>query len=130
MKARILHYIILMLSLFLLWSVVKLAYSEWIKNDICPRIIGVPACYIILLCAILVFFSHINVFGKKGLLLYFISAGIPWLIALVGTIQQMSQQIECPKTSTGTPMCYLSFAFFSALILLKIIENRRSLIVK
>ncbi|WP_299778884.1 hypothetical protein [uncultured Formosa sp.] len=51
--------------------------------------------------------------------MYFIGTAIAFLIAFYGTIMQVSEIIECPKTSTGIPMCFISLSIFTTLIITK-----------
>ena len=118
---KIISVIIWSLALFGLYGTAGLVMDEISIGDICPKILNIPACYIILTCFILVLVAQTN-FAKKIFWLYFIGAGIAWTIAATGTIGQLTGTIECPKTAGGTPMCYLSLAFFSSLIILKLLE--------
>ena len=106
-----------------IWGSYGLAKDDWVNGDVCPKILGIPACYIILSCFLLAAVSHIKVLGDK-FWLYFVSTGIAWSIATYGTLGETFGWAECPKTAGGTPMCYISFAMFSTLILLKIIHSR------
>ena len=111
------------LALFGLYGTFGLVSREFAKGNICPKIIGIPACYIILLSFIMVLVSHSNLL-KDSHWLYIIGAGVAWSIAATGTVGQLRGVIECPKTAGGTPMCYLSLAFFSTLLLLKLAETK------
>lgn len=103
------------------YGTIGLVGREIAKGNICPKILGIPACYIILISFIMVLLSHSSLL-KDNHWLYVIGASIAWSIAATGTIGQLMGNIECPKTAGGTPMCYLSLAFFSTLLLLKLAE--------
>ncbi|EPR72358.1 hypothetical protein ADIWIN_2528 [Winogradskyella psychrotolerans RS-3] len=53
--------------------------------------------------------------------MYFLFTGLAGSIALVASIMQFTGHAECPKTASGTPMCYYSLLLFSSLIILKIL---------
>lgn len=87
-------------------------------GGICPKLIGVPACYIILSCLIVAGIGQLT--GSNWA--YFLATGLAAGIAIAGTIGQLSGVMECPKTGGGTPMCYLSLTMFGSLILLKVVS--------
>ena len=98
-----------------------LVYDEIKTTNVCPKLLGIPACYIILTCFTIPFFTHISK-GKNSI--YFLFTGIAFIIALVASIMQFTGLGECPKTGNGTPMCYYSLLLFTILIFLKIIIMR------
>lgn len=50
---------------------------------------------------------------------YFGFMAIPFLLALKGTVTELSGTVICPRTAGGTPMCYLSLGFCTLLLALK-----------
>jgi len=118
---KLISIIIWGLAAFGTYGTVGLVGREISKGNICPKILGIPACYIILASFLMVLASHSTLL-KDNYWLYYIGAGIAWSIAATGTVGQLMGSIECPKTAGGTPMCYLSLAFFSTLLILKLIE--------
>lgn len=114
-----LKYVIHLIFLFGIYGAGTLAYNELIYGNICPKIINVPACYIILSCLIVPFIIHLI---KENNSVYFIFTGLAWSIAIYGSIMEFLGVSKCPKTDTGIPMCYISLAIFTFLILLKIIQ--------
>ncbi len=118
---KLLSLLIWGLAIFGTYGSIGLVGQEMSTGNICPKILGIPACYIILASFLMVLLSHSNLL-KDHYWLYSIGAGIAWSIAATGTVGQWMGNIECPKTTGGTPMCYLSLAFFSTLILLKVAE--------
>ncbi len=116
-------YIIVAILLFGSYGAGSLAFQEFTQGNICPKILGIPACYIILACFIVPLIVHLFKFNN---LLYFLATGLAWSIATYGSIMQIRGIIECPKTSGGTPMCFISFGIFTTLILLKSIEIAKS----
>ncbi|MFI8605311.1 hypothetical protein ACIGCP_12665 [Cellulophaga baltica] len=88
----------------------------------CPKIGMVPACIIVLFCFLVPLVAHLK---KKWNVLYFLFTGLAFVIAIIASVMQYLGHNECPKTDGGIPMCYLSFAIFSLLITLKIIQLKK-----
>lgn len=120
-KDKIFFWAIIPIGLVVLKAIFDLSYDHWMNGEVCPSLIGIPACYIILFCVVLLFISHFRLVNDKNIGFYF-GTGLPWLIAFYATVKQALQIIQCPKSSSGIPMCYLSFGFFSALLILKYLE--------
>ncbi len=114
---KTLNIILIMVFSLSILGASNLVYNEFINNSICPKILNIPACYIIMLCFIIPLFGHIL---KWSNYLYFIGTGLAFSIAFYGTIMQILEIIQCPKTSTGIPMCFISLSIFTTLIILKI----------
>jgi len=117
-------YIIIAVLLFSIYGSYDLSKVDFIRKNICPKIISIPACYIVLLFFTLALFSHIlpNTFSSNWWYFGFIT--IPLLLAISGTATELSGTVICPRTSGGTPMCYISLAICSVLIILKITEHK------
>ena len=95
-----------------------LVYTEFTEGNGCPSIASIPACLIILICLVFPLISH---FINKFNTIYFVLTGIAFSIALFASIRQFFDLGDCPKTSSGVPMCYFSLLIFTSLILLKYI---------
>jgi hypothetical protein len=122
MFKKAVSFIIYFLLLFGVYGAGKLSYNEIMYQNICPKIIGIPACFIIFLCFLIPLIVH---FLRKKNTLYFLFTGIAFLIAMIGTIGQMTNKIQCPKNDNGIPMCFISLGIFITLILLKIFLIRK-----
>ena len=112
------YWITLIILLFVTYSAFNLSIRDWKKKNVCPKIAGIPACYIVFTCFLIALISHIlntNLTNK----IYCIGIGIPALIALIGSITEISGKTICPKTNSGIPMCYISLAFCVVLIVVK-----------
>ncbi len=99
----------------------NLVFDELRQGEICPPLLGVPACYLIMICILLVLVSQLGIARDRNRL-FFLGAGAAWLVAVVASVLQLAGEVECPKTSSGTPLCYLSLILFSVLWALKIGE--------
>ena len=67
-------------------------------------------------------------FARRRMVLIFMAGWIPVvLLALVGTALELNGTTTCPKTTSGTPLCFYSLAaaftlfalYFATLFLLK-----------
>ena len=58
---------------------------------------------------------------KLNYAVYFGFTGLAFVIALIASIMKITGLGECPKTASGTPMCYYSLLIFTSLIVLKIL---------
>ena len=118
---KILNYGIFFVLFIGIFGAGKLVLEEFKTGDGCPKILGTPMCLVILICFIIPLISQLL---KKWNFAYFLFTAIAASIALPATIMQFIGKAECPKTTTGTPMCYYSLIIFTSLIVLKIIEIR------
>lgn len=115
---NIFYWITLVLILFVTYASGRLSLYDWKKKNICPKIAGIPACYIVFVCFLTASISHLinTAFSTQ---LFFIFIGIPGVIALIGSITELTGRTICPKTKSGIPMCYISLGFCVALAITK-----------
>ena len=118
MSNKITYYSILAILIIGLFGAGGLVIEEFKTGEGCPKIMDIPMCLVVLICFIIPLISHLL---KKGNVLYFLFTGLAGSIALVASIMQFTGHAECPKTTSGTPMCYYSLLLFSSLIILKIL---------
>lgn len=111
---EIFTYIFLIVWIYGAWSLVYSDLSIW---DICPELLWVPACFIILFFFVLLFLIQILNVNKK---IFYVIISIPLAIALYATIFQIIWSVECPKTEGWIPMCYISLFLFTWLLVSKI----------
>ncbi|WP_282071390.1 hypothetical protein [Polaribacter atrinae] len=114
---KVLHIILILIFVLSILGASSLVYDEFINESICPKIFNIPACYIIMGCFIMPLLGHLL---KWNNYIYFIGTGLAFSIALYGTTSQLLEIVQCPKTSTGIPMCFISLSIFTSLIFLKI----------
>lgn len=119
MKNRIITILILLVFVLGIVGVSELVWTEFSVHNVCPKIVGIPACYIIIICLIVPLTVHVLHLKTS---LYFIFTGITFTIALVASILEFTGNGICPKSESGTPLCYYSFIIFLSLILLKIVH--------
>ena len=116
MSKKITYYSILVILIIGIFGAGGLVLEEFKTGDGCPKILQVPMCLVVLICFMVPLLVHLL---KKWNLLYFLFTGLAASIALVASIMQFFGNAECPKTDSGTPMCYYSLLLFSSLIILK-----------
>jgi len=115
------YWITTILLLFVLYSSFKLSVKDWKQKNVCPKIMGIPACYIVFVCFTAAFICHgLNTCISSRM--YFICIGIPGIIALIGSVTELSGKTICPKTDLGVPMCYYSLGFCVILLLTKFLS--------
>jgi hypothetical protein len=99
----------------------NLSMGEINNGHVCPKIIFIPACYLVFLFFTLSFIVHLF---KRRFAVFFASLFIPFALALSGTISEFMGIDVCPRTSGGIPMCHISFIFCLTILLLKYIYQR------
>jgi len=85
----------------------QLSRHDFKKKDVCPKLAGIPACYIVFLFFLVGGVSHIinTTLATKA---FYLLIGVPAVIALIGSVVELSGRRICPKTKGGIPMCYIS----------------------
>ena len=125
MKSKLINGLLLLVFLIGIIGAGLLVYEEIKTTEVCPKLLGIPACYFILTCFVIPFFTHIF---KGSNIIYFLFSGLAFVIGLVASFMQFTGLGECPKTANGTPMCYYSLMLFTSIVFLKIIllKNKKS----
>ena len=118
MSKIITYYSVLVILIIGLFGAGMLVVEEFKTGNGCPKIMDIPMCLVVLICFVIPLIAHLL---KKYNSIYFLFTGLAFLIAIVASVMQFKGLGECPKLDNGIPMCYLSFALFSTLIILKII---------
>jgi len=122
MSKKIIYYSILVILIIGLFGAGGLVIEEFKTGKGCPKIMQIPMCLVILICFIIPLIVHLL---RKINVLYFLFTGFAGSIALFASVMQFLEKAECPKTVSGTPMCYYSLLLFSSLIILKIYHLKR-----
>ncbi len=121
MVHKLCYWLVLGLLLFVIYATSQLAFLEWTQPQSCPLIGPIPACYLVLFCFIGALISH--VFTKNSWW-FFGFVSIVALIASIGTFGQIFDFLQCPRSSSGIPMCFLSLAFCLSLLIGKWFQVR------
>jgi len=119
----IIYFVIAGLLIFAIYGSFNLSRRDYRKKNVCPKVLGIPACYIVLLFFILTFLAHILKGPLSSIWWYYGFLAVPLLLALSGSLAELSGKKICPRTAGGTPMCFISLGFCSTLLILTIIEN-------
>lgn len=123
MKKKIINYSIYLVFIFGILGAGNLAFTEFLHQGTCPRLGIIPACYIIFACLLIPFVAHIF---NKGKVIYFLFVSFALAIATYATVGQLIGKVQCPKMENGFPMCYISFGIFFSLVILKILQIRKT----
>lgn len=121
---QILFFVIIGILLFSIYGSFNLSMVDFQKKNVCPKILGIPACYIVFLFFSLALGSHLFKGSLGNDLWYYGLMAVPFLLALSGTLTELSGKVVCPRTPGGTPMCYISLGICTTLIVLKFLESR------
>ena len=123
---RILFYGIIVILLFTIYGSFNLSLTDFQKKDVCPKVLGIPACYLVFLFFVLTFIAHTFKGAIASDWWYYGFMAVPFLLALSGTLTELSGKVICPRTPGGTPMCFISLAFCTGLLVMKFIEHKVS----
>lgn len=101
-----------------LYGALSVSYTTITGTSPCPSIVGVPACFVVLLgYSMMLVATIIN--RQKNVRWLFVAGWLPvFLLAFVGTLFEIGNGNTCPKSSTGLALCYVSLSFAVAVALL------------
>lgn len=109
-----------------------LSRSHLIGPPVCPVLLGIPACVIVLVSYVLITIAWgMALVEKKSdrAFNFFVFGFLPaFILALIGSAGEIFGVGKCPHTSAGTPKCYISFGFLIMLAIgwgaLDFLKNR------
>jgi FtsH-binding integral membrane protein len=102
---------------------VYLSVRNLIQGDYCPPILGIPACYIVLIAFLLTFISTRM---DKGSAYVFIPGGVLGLIlAVIFSFKEMVSKGTCPDFF-GIALCYVSLIVFAFMFIFFLIYSRKN----
>jgi len=122
--SRIVYIVLCVVLLVAILEAFKLSLANFHGKNECPKLLGIPACYLVLLSFVLMLLAQLASSFFSGATYYFAFLAFPLLLALIGTLTELSGKVICPRTAGGTPMCYLSLAICLLLLCLKIAEQK------
>lgn len=125
MNKNIFYWLTTAVLFFAIYGASSLSLSDFNGTISCPKLAGIPACYLVLLFFVLGGISNFvkNKFTNKA---FFFFIGTPGLLALFASIQELNVPNTCPQTASGIPMCFISLGLCSAILLFKFISLKRS----
>ena len=110
-------YLILVILILVIYASFRLSMKDYQKKNVCPKVLGIQARYLVFLFFAGAFIVH--TLELKPACLYYGFLAIPSLLAIAGTLTELSGKEICPRTTSGRPMCYISFIICTLLITLK-----------
>ena len=113
-----LYILIILIAGFAVYGSFSLSMNDWQIGNVCPKILGIPACYIVFGCFAMALITHF-IPSSKSKWAFFFFIGIVTLIASTGTIGELTGTAKCPTTAGGTPMCFISLAICLSLLITK-----------
>lgn len=117
--------LLLAINGFAIYGSFDLSMKDWTVGDVCPKILSIPACYIVFSFFVLAFVSHFLKHANAKWIFFF-AVGMVTLIATTGTVGELTGLAKCPRTSDGTPMCFISLGICISLLLSKVMLLRAS----
>ena len=108
---------------FVLVQLAPVIRSELADGSGCPDIGPVPACYVVAGCYALM--GIVAIFHPVRLQVIYWTGWAPvFLLALSGSVLEISGTPTCPAAANGTPMCFYSLALATVLAVLFIVTLR------
>ena len=107
-------------AVFVLVRLSPVIHKEWTDGTGCPNIGLVPACYLVAVCYSLMAIAAI--INPARLKIMFLTGWAPvFLLALSGSVLEISGTPTCPAAANGTPLCFYSLALAIILAVLFLI---------
>jgi hypothetical protein len=103
-------------------GVFPIAQKQFLGTALCPALGPIPACYLVLLGYALIVNS--TLVGKRIKFLTFATGAIPlFVLALTGSGIELSGQAACPRSSGGTPTCFLSLGLVGLIVIVYLADR-------
>ena len=97
-----------------------------LQGQNCPMIGFVPACYVVFVGYLAMAFS-VTINPRKTAWLFY-PGWIPvFMLAFTGTSLELMGKPTCPRTSADIPLCFLSLAISTGLLLAYLFTRGRSI---
>ena len=101
-----------------LYGALSVSYLTIMDIAPCPSILNIPACYVVT-AGYFLMLTATFLYQKNIAKTLFIIGWLPvLLLALVGSLLELSYGEICPKSSIGVPLCYVSLSFAMLVALL------------
>ncbi len=104
-------------ALFVLSSIVPISVHHWHTGNACPMLGPIPACYVVSLCYAAMALASIW-WQKRWHAAFYFGATPVILLALSGTLLELSGRPTCPDSESGVPLCFYSLAAGLAMLTL------------
>jgi len=107
---NILRFSVIILGAVGFLGVTQISYVHAIGQESCPILGSIPACYLIFIGYAMVIASMLPKISRARMI--FLIGWTPVIVlALMGTVGELTQTMSCPHTEAGTPKCYFSAAY-------------------
>ncbi len=109
-------------------SFIGILFGVWlISMDVkspgfCPKVLFIPACYLVSIAFFLVYSSSYFLNKKTSDMFFYIGNVLGLVLAVWFSFAQIINLQECPKL-LNIPLCYVSFFTFLFLLVLHLIKN-------
>jgi hypothetical protein len=109
-------------------SFIGILFGVWlISMDVkspgfCPKVLFIPACYLVSIAFFLVYSSSYFLNKKTSDMFFYIGNVLGLVLAVWFSFAQIINLQECPKL-LNIPLCYVSFLTFLFLLVLHLIKN-------
>jgi hypothetical protein len=122
---RIIQLMGLSLSLLGVYGAFAVSASNFNQASVCPHILFVPVCYLVLLCYVLIAAAWVHMWMAKTPKLVnvrhyiFVSSSlIVFMLAVLGSAGVLLGISQCPVTDSGIPKCFFSLAIITSILVL------------
>lgn len=106
-----------------LWSASRLSWATLTGVAPCPAAAGIPICYAVTLGYLGMLGAQLQTQWHSGPWLFYPAWAVVALIALSGTGAELIFGDVCPKSSSGTPMCFFSLAYCALILVLHLADR-------
>jgi len=128
----VLYYILnllgLLFSAYASYAAFSLSRLHLAGPAVCPELLGVPACLIVLVCYVLIAVAWalaLVLEPKLGASICFATGFISaFILALLGSAGEILSFGKCPATEMGTPKCFISLGFLVILAIAWVMSMR------
>lgn len=114
-----LNILIFSILLIAIDNAMDLSIIDYQRKNICPKFLGIPACYWVVGFFTVGLIGHIFQKYRIAQNIFYSAIGLTFLLAFNGTLTELSGTVVCPRTAGGIPMCFISLGICSSLLLLK-----------
>jgi hypothetical protein len=101
------------ISLIGFFSSIFLVLSELKNSGYCPKLLDIPACYIVLICFSFVILSNFTSNSTLEYILFICGAATGFFLAIWFSYRHINNIQDCPGFFKNSTMLYLIFNFFN-----------------
>ena len=106
-----------------LWGALRVSYTTITGTARCPDFVSIPICYLVGIGYLLMLAAQVASPGKLKDYLFYPAWTLVFIIAVLGTGLEITNDNVCPRNSSGVPLCYFSFVLGVAIFLFYIFAS-------